>query len=116
MAPKNLACKRSIPERNSRVLCPIWCKGVSLKIGKEIAAYSEKLKGWSDDLRTLWRDRYQHMHMILHQVAFFYPALLVLRQLLEYLPKMRPEFFVQRLSSALGNEYHMLFARPSAMA
>src|SRR5690606_24823464 len=34
--------------------------------------------------------RYQHMHVIRHQMAFFYRAFLLFRQLAKHLPQMRP--------------------------
>jgi hypothetical protein len=43
------------------------------------------------------------------------PALLLLGQLLEYLPKVFPQLDVQRLSAALRNENNVVFAVPLAV-
>jgi hypothetical protein len=40
------------------------------------------------------------MHLILHQVSFFYLALFVLRQLPEYLSKVQPQLLVDLPRSA----------------
>ena len=62
--------------------------------------------------RILRGYRYQHVHMIQHQVPFLYPALLLTSQLPQYFSKVLPQLFVQHFSSTLGNKYHMVFALP----
>ena len=59
-------------------------------------------------------DRDHHVHVIGHQMAFFDPAFLLLRQLAEHLPQMPPQLRIQRLPAALGNEDDMVFALPFA--
>ena len=56
--------------------------------------------------------RNHHVHVIRHQVPFLYPAFLLLRQLAKHLSKVLPQLHVQRLSPALRNEYHVVFALP----
>jgi hypothetical protein len=51
-------------------------------------------------------------NMTRHEIAFLNPAFLLEGQFAEYLPKMPSKFHVERLSAALGNEHHMIFALP----
>ncbi len=54
--------------------------------------------------------------MIRQQVSFFNPALLLLRQLPEYLSEVPPQFPVQHFTPALGDKHYMVFALPLRMA
>src|SRR4029450_7953105 len=66
--------------------------------------------------RIFGRDRYHHVNMVGHQMPLFDPALLLYCQSAEHFPEMLPQFPVQRLPAALGNEDHMIFALPFAVA
>jgi hypothetical protein len=68
----------------------------------------------ADHLRQpLFRsDRQQHLHMIQKHVPFLDPALPLKRELAKYLPQLRPQLTVLRLTPPLGNEHHVLFALP----
>ena len=66
--------------------------------------------------RVLGRNREQHMHVIGQQVPLFNPTLLLLGQLPEHLPKMPPQFVVERFATILRNKHHMIFAFPLRMA
>jgi hypothetical protein len=48
--------------------------------------------------------------MIGHQMPLLDPALLLRGQLLEYVPEVTPQFAIQRLSQAFGNEHNVVFA------
>src|SRR5882757_9096107 len=61
----------------------------------------------------LRRDRDHHVNMIGHQMSLLDPALLLLGQPTEYLPKILPQLDVQRLSSALRNENNVVFTSNS---
>src|SRR5205823_13212692 len=65
--------------------------------------------------RVLRRNRNHHVHMIRHQMPFLDSTLLLLCQPPEDLPQIPPQFFVQRLSTALRDEHHMIFALPFRM-
>ena len=71
-----------------------------------------------DDLRhsVFRRNRDQHMHMVGHEVAFLYLALLPSGEVSEHLAQMLPQLSVQCLSPALGNEDHMVLALPLGVA
>ena len=49
-------------------------------------------------------------------MTFLNPALLLLGEAPEYLAKVLPKATVERLAAALGNENHMVFALPLAVA
>jgi hypothetical protein len=49
-------------------------------------------------------------------MAFLDSALLLHRQSAEHLTEMLPQLAVERLSAALGNEHHVVFALPFAVA
>ena len=49
------------------------------------------------DTRILGWNRYQHMHMVPHQVPFFYPALSLHCQLLKHFPQLSAKSTVQCL-------------------
>jgi hypothetical protein len=66
--------------------------------------------------RVFRRNRYHHVNMVGHQMPLLDPARRLHRQSAEDLPEMLPELAVQRLSAALGNAYHMIFAVPLAVA
>jgi hypothetical protein len=53
--------------------------------------------------------------MVGHQMPLLDPALLLLGQLPEYLPKVLPQLTVQRLSPALRNENNVVFTLPLAV-
>ena len=66
--------------------------------------------------RILRWDRDHHVNMIWHEMALLDPAFLLHGQFAEDLPKMPPQLHIQRLSAALGNEHHMIFALPPRVA
>jgi hypothetical protein len=57
-----------------------------------------------------------HVHVVAEQVAFFYPALLLLGQLVEHLAQMLPQPAVQHLAAAFGNENYVVLALPAGVA
>jgi hypothetical protein len=56
------------------------------------------------------RDRDHHVDVVGHQMPFLDSALLLQRQFAKYFSEMLPQFLVERLSAALGNEHDMIFA------
>jgi hypothetical protein len=71
-----------------------------------------------DHLRNrvfLWNQDH-HMNVIRHEMALFDPAFFFQRRIAEDLAEMRSQLRVQRLSPALGNEHHMIFALPLTVA
>ena len=56
------------------------------------------------------------MHVVRHQMTFLNPALLLLGEAPEYLAQVLPKTAVQRFATAFGNENHMVFALPLAVA
>jgi hypothetical protein len=66
--------------------------------------------------RVFRRDRYHHVNMVGHQMPLLDSALLLHCQSTEDFPEMLPQLAIQRLSAALGNEHHMVFAVPFAVA
>jgi hypothetical protein len=49
-------------------------------------------------------------------MTLFNPALLLFGEAPEYLAQVPPKFLVQRLATAFGNEYYVVFALPFAVA
>ncbi len=58
---------------------------------------------------VLRRYRNQHVHMIGHQMALLYPALLLFGQSVKYLTKVTPQLPIQRSAPAFRNKYKMIF-------
>jgi hypothetical protein len=56
------------------------------------------------------------MHMVRHQMTLFDPALLLLGEAPEYLAKVLTQASVKCLAAAFGNENHVVFALPLAVA
>jgi hypothetical protein len=59
--------------------------------------------------RLLWRERNQHVHMLGHQVPFFYTALSVSRPCVKNLAEIAPQLLVQCPAPAFRDEDHMIF-------
>ena len=66
--------------------------------------------------RILRRYRDQYVHVVGHQVPFQNPALLLLRQLPEYLPKVRPQLLVDDLPPTFRNEDDVILTLPFGVA
>jgi hypothetical protein len=66
--------------------------------------------------RVLGWNRDHHVHVIRQKMTLLDPALLLLGQLPEHLPEMRPQLRIQRLSPALRNEHDVVFALPFRVA
>src|SRR3954466_7269693 len=62
------------------------------------------------------RDRYQHVHMIPHDMTFYDTTFFLLGQIAEYLPQVLPQLPVRRFSPILRNEHHVIFALPPGVA
>jgi hypothetical protein len=61
-------------------------------------------------------DRDHHVHVIHEEMAFLNPTFLLQSQSAEDISEVLPQLHIQRLSAALGNEYHMIFALPLRVA
>lgn len=72
----------------------------------------------SDHLRhrILRRNRDHHMNMVRHQVAFFDPDLLLLRQTPHHLSKLLSDLPDYRLLPVLRNEHNVILTLPPAVA
>src|ERR1700686_2761357 len=66
--------------------------------------------------RIFWGNRDHHVDVIRHEMAFFDSTFLLHGQLAEDLSEMLSQFPIKRLSAALGNEHHMVFALPLRVA
>jgi transposase len=75
-----------------------------------------KLKQQLRAAKARTKDALDHVHVVWHQMAFFNPALLPLREVPEYLAQVLPKLPVQRFATACGNENYMVFALPFAVA
>jgi hypothetical protein len=62
--------------------------------------------------RVFWWNRDHHVYVIRHQMTFFDPTFFLLRQAPKHLAQILPQFFVQRLSTALRYARHMVIALP----
>jgi len=57
-----------------------------------------------------------HVHVVDHEVTFFDPAFLLLRQSAENLAEMLPKLPVEHLPATLRDENDVVFARPFRVA
>jgi len=66
--------------------------------------------------RKLGRDRDQHVHVVRHQMPFFYRALSLPSQIPKHFAKVLPNPPVNHFPSALGYENYVVFAAPDRVA
>ena len=63
----------------------------------------------------LGRDRYHHVYVVRHQVAFLYLTFLLLCQTLEHLSQLAPNMPKQRFPSILRYEHYVILTLPTAV-
>ena len=57
----------------------------------------------------------QHVHVIRHDMPFFYPTFFMLRQSVKHLSQMFPYYSIQLPFPVLRNKYYVIFALPFCM-
>lgn len=66
--------------------------------------------------RQLWRDAYQHVDVVGHDMAFLNFALFLFRQSMEQLAQLTTNHSEERFPSIFRDEYDMVFALPLRVA
>ena len=61
---------------------------------------------------VFWRNGYQHMNVVWHQMPLYNLALLLSCQFVEHFAKMLTQLLIQHFSAAFWDEYHMIFVFP----